>query len=262
MVSATKAALPLMRAQGGGRIVNISSVAAPLAIPFQAWYSVSKAAVNAYTLALFNEVKQFGISVCAVMPGDIRTGFTSAREKSHAGDDVYKGRIARSVAKMEKDEENGMAPEVAGRFLAPRGAEKARQALLRHRAFLQVFRAALAHSPHPPHRLAAGASVRGGMTFRQGKAGRCARPVRALTKPTTAKIAPMKKKSEAIFASCVSCTCIPAVTYVHVSSLGCKYSFLGLQAFSTLCQSVDFVNILAGRCARPVFFFCVADKNY
>ena len=36
----------------------------------------------------------------------------------------------------------------------------------------------------------------------------------------------------------------PAVTYVYVSSLGCKYSFLGLQAFSTLCQSVDFVNIL------------------
>ena len=37
----------------------------------------------------------------------------------------------------------------------------------------------------------------------------------------------------------------PAVTYVYVSSLGCKYSFLGLQAFSTLCQSVDFVNILS-----------------
>ena len=38
----------------------------------------------------------------------------------------------------------------------------------------------------------------------------------------------------------------PAVTYVYVSSLGCKYSFLGLRAFSTLCQSVDFVNILKG----------------
>ena len=36
----------------------------------------------------------------------------------------------------------------------------------------------------------------------------------------------------------------PAVTSVDLSSLGCKYSFLGLQAFSTLCQSVDFVNIL------------------
>ena len=76
MVNATKAALPLMRAQGGGRIVNVSSVAAPLSIPFQAWYSVSKAAVNAYTLALFNEVKQMGVSVCAVMPGDIQ-GHTS-----------------------------------------------------------------------------------------------------------------------------------------------------------------------------------------
>ena len=39
----------------------------------------------------------------------------------------------------------------------------------------------------------------------------------------------------------------PAVTYVYVSSLGCKCSFLGLQAFSSLWQSVDFVNILTGR---------------
>lgn len=118
MVNATRAALPIMRAQGGGRIVNVSSVAAPLCIPFQAWYSVSKAAVNAYTQALINEVRPMGISACAVMPGDIRTGFTAARQKSHAGDDVYAGRIARSVAKMEKDEENGMPPEAAGSFLA------------------------------------------------------------------------------------------------------------------------------------------------
>ena len=115
---AARAVIPVMRAQGGGRIVCMSSIAGILPIPFQLWYSVSKAAINAYVLALQNEVRPFGISVCAVMPGDIRTGFTKARQKSHAGDDVYKGRIARSVAKMEKDEENGMAPEVAGRFLA------------------------------------------------------------------------------------------------------------------------------------------------
>lgn len=41
-----------MRLQGGGRIVNLSSLAAPLAIPFQAFYSASKAAVNSLTLAL------------------------------------------------------------------------------------------------------------------------------------------------------------------------------------------------------------------
>ena len=45
----------------------------------------------------------------------------------------------------------------------------------------------------------------------------------------------------------------PAVTYVYVSSLGCKYSFLGLQAFSTLCQSAHFVNILSARLPQGAF---------
>lgn len=113
-----RAVLPGMRAQGGGRIVNLSSVAAPLPIPFQSWYSISKAAVNALTMALANEVRPYGISVCCAMPGDIRTGFTAARRKSIEGDDVYQGRIARSVARMERDELNGMEPAVAGRFIA------------------------------------------------------------------------------------------------------------------------------------------------
>lgn len=118
MVNAVKAVLPVMRSQGSGRIVCISSVAAPISIPFQAWYSVSKAAVSSYAAALREEVKLFGISVCAILPGDIHTGFTAAREKSPVGDDIYNGRIARSVARMEQDELNGMAPERAGAFIS------------------------------------------------------------------------------------------------------------------------------------------------
>ena len=118
MNNTIRAVLPHMRAAGCGRIVNLSSVAGPLPIPFQAWYSISKAAVNALTMALANEVKPYGISVCSVMPGDIRTGFTAARQKSIAGDDIYGGRIARSVARMEKDEQTGMNPAVAGKFIA------------------------------------------------------------------------------------------------------------------------------------------------
>jgi len=114
----TRAALPHMRLAGGGRIVNISSVAAEFPIPFQTYYSASKAAVNAYSASLANEVRPFGITVTAVQPGDIKTGFTAAREKSAAGDDVYGGRIARSVERMEKDEQNGMKPEVAGKAIA------------------------------------------------------------------------------------------------------------------------------------------------
>lgn len=111
------AVLPVMRQQGG-RIVNLSSVAAVTPIPFQAFYSASKAAINAYTMALANEVREFGISVCAVMPGDIRTGFTDAREKDAAGDAEYHGKLGRSVAKMEHDEQHGMSPDKAGAYIA------------------------------------------------------------------------------------------------------------------------------------------------
>lgn len=117
VVNACKAALPLLRAQGGGRIINVSSVAAPVAIPFQSFYSASKAAINSYTCALASEVRPFGISVTAVQPGDIRTGFTAARKKTVTGDDVYGGRISRSVSRMERDEERGMEPSYVGRFL-------------------------------------------------------------------------------------------------------------------------------------------------
>ena len=112
-----RAVLPHMRAAGRGRIVNISSVAGVFAIPFQAWYSISKAAVRSLTLALANEVAPYGVQVTSVLPGDIKTGFTAAREKSAAGDDAYGGRIARSVARMERDEQGGMSPEAAARTI-------------------------------------------------------------------------------------------------------------------------------------------------
>ena len=118
IVNGCKAVIPVLREQGGGRIVNLSSVAAPCAIPFQAWYSVSKSAVLTYTAALANELRPFGIGVTAILPGDIKTGFTAAREKNPAGDEVYGGRIARSVATMEHDEQTGMDPAVAGAFIA------------------------------------------------------------------------------------------------------------------------------------------------
>ena len=118
MVNMNKAVIPLMRQAGGGRIVNISSVAAPVPIPFQTYYSASKAAINNYTMALANELKPFGISLCAIQPGDIATGFTDARAKSAAGDDIYEGRIAKSVAKMEKDEKGGGSAVAAGRYIA------------------------------------------------------------------------------------------------------------------------------------------------
>ena len=109
-VYCAKAVLPYMREQGSGRIVCTSSVAAPIAIPYQSFYSCSKAAVSAMALALRNEVKSFGIEVCAVMPGDAKTGFTDARKKESKGNDVYTHNES-AVAAMEKDERGGMTPD-------------------------------------------------------------------------------------------------------------------------------------------------------
>ena len=117
-VRITRAVLPHMRKAGKGRVVNVSSVAAVAPIPYQTFYSASKSAIMTYTMALANEVSDFGITACAVLPGDIRTGFTGAREKCAVGDDVYGGRISRSVSKMEQDEQGGMPPEKAAKKIA------------------------------------------------------------------------------------------------------------------------------------------------
>ncbi|MGI6038621.1 MAG: SDR family oxidoreductase [Clostridiales bacterium] len=102
-------ATPLLRGSRG-RVINVSSAAAIFPIPFQSFYSASKAAINSFSLALANELKDFGISVCAVMPGDVKTDFTAARQKNAAGDDLYGGQIEKAVSIMEKDEQGGLSP--------------------------------------------------------------------------------------------------------------------------------------------------------
>lgn len=105
----TKAVLPQLREQGYGRVIYTSSVAAVLSIPYQAFYSATKAAINSLALALQNEVRPFGIQVSVLMPGDVHTGFTNSREKSIAGEEIYTN-ITKAVSAMERDETAGMTP--------------------------------------------------------------------------------------------------------------------------------------------------------
>jgi NAD(P)-dependent dehydrogenase (short-subunit alcohol dehydrogenase family) len=65
--------LPVMRAQGGGRIINVTSVAAVLKTPFMAAYCASKHALDTATTALDIETRSFGVRVVSVMPGPFKT---------------------------------------------------------------------------------------------------------------------------------------------------------------------------------------------
>ena len=73
--------LPVMRRQGSGRIINTSSIAGKIVLPFGGWYHVSKFSVEAFSDALRMEMKPFGIDVVMIEPGGIRTdwGLIAAR---------------------------------------------------------------------------------------------------------------------------------------------------------------------------------------
>ncbi|MCC5859069.1 MAG: SDR family oxidoreductase [Ectothiorhodospiraceae bacterium] len=107
-----RAAIPLMRAQGGGHIVNMSSMAGVLGVPFQGFYSASKFAVEGMTQALRQEVRPFGIRVALIRPGDFRSGFTAHRRKVQPGDESpYRRQFDTALDITEKDELRGPSPE-------------------------------------------------------------------------------------------------------------------------------------------------------
>ena len=73
-------ALPILRRQDKSLVIAVSSIAARVPLPFQGHYSAAKYALEAYMGALRNEIKEFGVRVCVVEPGDLSTGFTSKRK--------------------------------------------------------------------------------------------------------------------------------------------------------------------------------------
>ncbi len=112
-VRATQAVLPIMRRQGGGRIVLLSSIGGVIGIPFQAFYSASKFALEGFVEALAYEVGPFGVHVTLVQPGNIRTDFTASRQMAAASADdaAYSAALSKAVSAMERDEINGAPAE-------------------------------------------------------------------------------------------------------------------------------------------------------
>jgi NAD(P)-dependent dehydrogenase (short-subunit alcohol dehydrogenase family) len=75
VIRMTKAVLPHMRAQGGGRVINISSVLGFLPAPYMAVYAASKHAIEGYSESLDHEVREHGVRVLLVQPAYTNTGF-------------------------------------------------------------------------------------------------------------------------------------------------------------------------------------------
>lgn len=80
----TQQVLPYMREQGGGRVINTSSIVSHFNSPFGAWYHATKSALDGWTNCLRVEVAPFNIGVVLVQPGVIRTEFADGSAKTLA----------------------------------------------------------------------------------------------------------------------------------------------------------------------------------
>ena len=149
-VRVVQAALPIMRGQGGGRVVLVSSIGGIIGIPFQAFYSASKFALEGYGEALAYEVAPFGVEVSMIEPGNVRTDFTASRRDvrpppgpgpgdgdgdsgDNGGGDPYAAMVAKAVGLMARDEANGVAADDVAAAIA-----------------------AILRSPHPRRRVSVG----------------------------------------------------------------------------------------------------------
>ncbi len=114
-----RAVLPIMRKQGSGTIINISSIGGRIALPFQGLYSATKFAVEGLTESLRMEVHRFGIRAVLVEPGDFATGFTDSRRpvRGASENEPYAGAYRLALSVVEKDERGGASPEAIGRLV-------------------------------------------------------------------------------------------------------------------------------------------------
>ncbi len=128
VVRLLRAVLPGMRERGKGRVIVVGSLAGRAPIPFQAHYSATKAALDALTLALRNELHGTGVFASLVEPGDIRTAFNERMDWGAGGPSAYGERIAqvreggpRVAAAGARSRDRGQRhPARANRAEAPR----------------------------------------------------------------------------------------------------------------------------------------------
>ena len=113
-------ALPQMRKNRYGKIVNISSVGGKVGLPMGVWYHASKFAIEGLSDSLRNEVRQFGIDVIVVEPGGTKSEMTAIGAKDLmrvSGHTVYK-ELANSLSKMYTDmEKNSVEPIVIAKLI-------------------------------------------------------------------------------------------------------------------------------------------------
>jgi NAD(P)-dependent dehydrogenase (short-subunit alcohol dehydrogenase family) len=107
-----------MRARGSGRIINVTSLASRLPVPFMAAYNAAKAAMASFTMTLQLELEASDIRVIDVQPADIRTDFNDAVAKTDGGDARYATRVEQAWHVVDRNMKAAPKPELVARRIA------------------------------------------------------------------------------------------------------------------------------------------------
>lgn len=118
----TQLVLPQMRQQGGGRIINLSSIAGRVATPFGSWYHATKFAVEGLSDALRLELAPHGIQVVLIEPGGIKTDFgdlTADELEAVSRGGAYEAEAGRMAGLIRRLYHGGLlsSPEIVSRAI-------------------------------------------------------------------------------------------------------------------------------------------------
>jgi NADP-dependent 3-hydroxy acid dehydrogenase YdfG len=116
----TQAVLPHMRERKQGLIINVSSIAGYMGLPYRGIYSATKASVHMITEAMRMELKPYGVKACVVDPGDFATNISDNRRVASAGrtGSVYTKEINRIEAMINSDVARSSDPALMGIAIA------------------------------------------------------------------------------------------------------------------------------------------------
>jgi NAD(P)-dependent dehydrogenase (short-subunit alcohol dehydrogenase family) len=111
-------ALLSMRSQDRGLIINVTSLASRLPVPFMAGYNAAKAAMASFTMSLQLELEASNIRIIDVQPGDISTDFNDSIAKTEIGDARYAARVEKTWNVVDRNMRAAPQPELVARRIA------------------------------------------------------------------------------------------------------------------------------------------------
>jgi short-subunit dehydrogenase len=108
-------ALNAMRSRGSGLIINVTSLASRLPVPFMAAYNSAKAAMAAFTMSMQLELPDTGVRLVDLQPADISTAFNDAISKSAPPDSRYESNVAKTWKAVDRNMKAAPKPELVAK---------------------------------------------------------------------------------------------------------------------------------------------------